>query len=145
MKRRHSDIEQLLFGTNYTVFLADYSGETINQMSLNDNASRLIGDPVKVGGSSPVTMAEINEEIRRCISYKGDDSHGPVDMNAKKGIVDKWIDEYLSWINRICDGSTMITQFWLKSGHPAYPVFWDYAYFIEQNNASYILIGSSSD
>jgi len=38
-----------------------------------------------------------------------------------------------------------ITRFTLKKGHPFYPVFWDFAFNIEVENESYIIIGASSD
>lgn len=31
------------------------------------------------------------------------------------------------------------------SGHPFYPVFWEYAYVIQRTNEAYILVASSSD
>ena len=38
-----------------------------------------------------------------------------------------------------------VVSFLLDSGHPFYPVFWDFAFLIRKSESSYVFIGSSSD
>jgi hypothetical protein len=40
---------------------------------------------------------------------------------------------------------TLIERFWRKEGHPAYPVFWDFAFVIAGPTEAEVFIGSSSD
>lgn len=48
-------------------------------------------------------------------------------------------------MDKLVDGADTIMSFWLKEGHPFYPVFWDFAFLIEKNNDAIVFIGSSSD
>jgi len=41
--------------------------------------------------------------------------------------------------------ATTIKRFWLKQGHPAYPVFWDFAFVVIGTQQVELFIGSSSD
>ena len=42
-------------------------------------------------------------------------------------------------------GAALLAQFWLRDGHPAYPVFWDFAFVIAGSAGGQVFIGSSSD
>jgi hypothetical protein len=43
------------------------------------------------------------------------------------------------------DRSVRVVAFRLKEGHPFYPVFWDFAFLIEIDQESILLMASSSD
>ena len=51
----------------------------------------------------------------------------------------------LLFIEQSVVGATVIERFWLKEGHPAYPVFWDFAFVIAGPHETKVFIGSSSD
>jgi hypothetical protein len=44
-----------------------------------------------------------------------------------------------------CQQSATIVSFWLKDGHPFYPVFWDFACVKIAPGTAEVFIGSSSD
>jgi hypothetical protein len=41
--------------------------------------------------------------------------------------------------------ATLVVNFWLKAGHPAYPVFWGFAFVIAGPRGAEVFVGSSSD
>lgn len=43
------------------------------------------------------------------------------------------------------DEADLVAEFGFRKGHPADPVFWDFAYDIHSNGKRWIFIGSSSD
>jgi hypothetical protein len=51
----------------------------------------------------------------------------------------------LSYIGQAVSEATFIRRFWLKDGHPSYPVFWGFAYVIAGPRGANIFVGSSSD
>jgi hypothetical protein len=51
----------------------------------------------------------------------------------------------LAQLNDFLRGVCRLTSFWLKEGHPFYPVFWDFAYVIEKDGDAFVFIGASSD
>ena len=48
-------------------------------------------------------------------------------------------------VTELVTKSEQVMGFWLKAGHPFYPVYWDYAFLFEVGNDAFVLIGSSSD
>jgi hypothetical protein len=51
----------------------------------------------------------------------------------------------LSHLEQFAAPSTAIWSFWLKDGHPHYPVQWDFAYVLAGPGGAEVFIGSSSD
>ena len=43
------------------------------------------------------------------------------------------------------EAAERVALFWLKNGHPAYPVFWDFAFAAYTDEGVHVLMGSSSD
>ncbi|MFN8446082.1 MAG: hypothetical protein U0175_35150 [Caldilineaceae bacterium] len=100
---------------------------------------------VKIGGSSIVSPDEMLSEVVSAISYQGDrGSHPNLDylasseFNSVKELI-------VHAVRRIVASAAQVMSFWIKEGHPFYPVFWDFAFLIECNSHAFVLIGSSSD
>ncbi len=106
---------------------------------------KALGEQAILGNTFSSSAKETLEEIEKGLAYRGDESSRPdwkfLDSEAykeqKKEIMDTLSD--MLW------SCTQIIGFWLKSGHPFYPVFWDFAYILETDEDAFLLIGSSSD
>jgi hypothetical protein len=57
------------------------------------------------------------------------------------------LTHYISDLNSWLDDDNFMLWFWIKENHPGYPVYWEYAFYIENTDKQLcrILIGSSSD
>jgi hypothetical protein len=51
----------------------------------------------------------------------------------------------LSELERLTSQASLLAEFELGEGHPAYPVFWDFGYVIAGPAGGLVFIGSSSD
>ncbi len=104
-----------------------------------------LGDQAVVGGSSDATRQEVIDELRDALQYRGDHgSHPSLDyLDSPESRKD--FDLVTCSIEKIIDESVRIVSFWLKDGHPFYPVFWDFAFLVETDKESILFIASSSD
>jgi hypothetical protein len=99
----------------------------------------------KIGNSSTATTDDVLRDVRDGIEYEGDESHGPAqeDLKSKQFLETKGrvMAELLAILNK----ADRILHFTFQDGHPAYPVYWDFAYLIGGRTHSYVFVGSSSD
>lgn len=130
---------------NYVAEVEFYEISLETSGNLNDCVKDALGANSVVGGSIESNVSELMSELISGLSYVGDDgSHsnrGYVGTAEHKSDLDSISNKIRPFFN----ASSKVTSFWLKEGHPFYPVFWDFAFFIEGGNHKYILIGSSSD
>lgn len=77
------------------------------------------------------------------VFYEGDKHSGPIDLPLKKDTITALMNKVFAKIN--IEQADRVVKFELKHGHPAYVVFWDFAYNIHSNGQRWILMGSSSD
>ena len=135
-------IEHLLYGLNYQVWLNVY-GPLDPLIGLEKALKEGVSKEAVLSGVVPASPQEARSEIVGRILYEGDESHGPVNLDEKR-------EEIVTLINRILDGinideADLVAGFGFRKGHPAYPVFWDFAYDIHSNGKRWIVVGSSSD
>ena len=89
---------------------------------------------------------DVIDELKDALQYRGDyGSHPSLDyLDSTESRID--FDQLICRIQRVLDESfDNIQSFWLKEGHPFYPVFWDFAFLIRTCDESILFIGSSSD
>lgn len=96
-----------------------------------------------VSGVVSSTVQDAEKEIMEMVLYEGDTGAGPIDLESKKSEIVELMNKVFSRIN--LQGADMVSEFGFRKGHPAYPVFWDFAYDIHSNGKRWIFIGSSSD
>lgn len=104
-----------------------------------------LGNCAVLGGFFEVSPNKAVQSIRNGFLYRGDDGAYP-GKNALNSIkfatkVTEVMFEIDTWVT----GASQIIGFWLKEGHPFYPVFWEYAYIIESESNCHVFVGSSSD
>ena len=83
--------------------------------------------------------------MKECFEFNGDEGSYP---NHKYLTSEKFkndLGQLLEQIGEFFSDNSGISKFWLKQGHPFYPVYWDFAFLIRKSDSYFILIGSSSD
>lgn len=131
---------------NYVVDIRIFQAKRQNDFNDIDSIRNILGgNSVEVGEVKRSNSPELIESIKEGFEYEGDEGAHP---NKNYLFTDDFKDdtnEVLAQIENLFSGNSEISVFWLKSGHPFYPVFWDYAFLIKKDYMDYLLIGSSSD
>ena len=137
-------LEGVLEGLNYTVFLNVY---TVG-IGIDAQPEAIIQScfpRALIGSMSASNLCSVLNKFDRDVQYRGDSSAGPepgtFDSPEFKRL-HKTIRMELQTTGR---SAVDIHEFYLREGHPAYPVFWDYAFLFRFGDHSRIWIGSSSD
>ncbi len=135
-------IEHLLYGINYEVWFNLY-GPAEPDVGLSDALKSLISKDCEISGVVPSSPEEAASGIMDMVLYQGDTGSGPLELESKKAELSELMEKVLSSIE--LEEADMVVEFGFKNGHPAYPVFWDFAYDIHSKGQRWILVGSSSD
>lgn len=130
---------------NYTVFLRTYCIDSRAGQTIEDMARTVMEDDVAIDNVREVNFSEIEDDLRECLGYVGIDGAAP-----KAGVVES--GEFQALLGSICEDaksecelSSKLLSFRFQAGHPAYPVFWDFAFaFLGEKNCQ-LLVCSSSD
>jgi len=144
----NTDLQELcslLYGINYQVFLKLYEAHHAQSAEPAGIMSAAFDTKVVVGGIAAVSQDEVLNEISTCLAYKGDESSGPIPKKLASAQFQILKSKVLDETRTLCKEANLIFIFWLKEGHPAYPVWWDFAFLFQGETHSHILIGSSSD
>ena len=140
-------LEDLLYGYNYQVFLRHYfdPDSNLNTPFVDTLRAVLEKKEVEVGGSAAESLSEVIAEVKRCLTYKGDDTCGPISERISSGKFVEALDMILKHIEKLCASCSNIAGIYIKEGHPAYPVYWNFAWLLQSESGCHVLIGSSSD
>jgi hypothetical protein len=147
MNNRLDGIARRLFwgSLNYSARFRVFEAGACAGESAQFVVQRALGESATLGGTYPISIAEALEDIESGFLWAGDVGSHPnrqvVGSEEYREEVRELLTEFTKWIAE----ATQLTGIWLKEGHPFYPVFWDYAFIVEQHPDAYVLIGSSSD
>lgn len=130
---------------NYAVDFRLYPCTGLAGESLTEILAAAFPHPVVIGGSKSATALELLEDFKAGLEYAGDEGAYPNLAFLSTAEFQASVDELLKWFEEFSTGANQIVGFWLKEGHPFYPVFWDFAYVIEKDQDAFVFIGSSSD
>lgn len=140
-----AELEPLLYGYNYQVFLRVYRVPFAPDQTAAWYVTQALGTSAVVTGSVPVTGAEIAAEVEQSLRYVGDAGSGPKPSALRSRRFKALVPAVLSELERAVAGASLLAAFGLREGHPAYPVFWDFAFVIAGQTGGLVFIGSSSD
>ena len=140
-----AELEQLLYGYNYQVFLHAYRVSFAPGEPTAWYVAQALGPSAVVTGSVPVSGPEIAAEVEQSLRYAGDEGSGPKPAALRSARFNELVLAVLSELERATAGASLLAEFGLREGHPAYPVFWDFAYVIAGPAGGLVFIGSSSD
>ena len=140
-----AELEPLLYGYNYQVFLRVYRALFAPDESAAWYVAQALGPSAVITGSVPVAGAVIAAEVEQSLRYAGDEGSGPKPSALRSRRFNELVPAVLSELERAIAGATLLVAFGLREGHPAYPVFWDFAFVIAGPAGGLVFIGSSSD
>lgn len=131
--------------TNYSVFLKAYEFSFVGPIDASALVRNSLGTEAVLGGIDEVEVDTVLSEVADALFYRGDDGAGPENSVLQSVSFIELIDELKSALLQLACTSKKIQRFWLQEGHPAYPVFWDFAFLFWEDNKATIVIGSGSD
>lgn len=130
---------------NYTVFTQIYNLSCGSIEASSHLIERAIGQDVVVDGFNDVELQALLYNVDRCLTYKEFDSNDSVQGIYDSEELQGLLHELKTDIKNLFNISDKVEEFWFRDGHPAYPVFWDFAYIFRYADRALIFIGSSSD
>ncbi|MUZ72023.1 hypothetical protein GOZ90_04930 [Agrobacterium vitis] len=130
---------------NYNVFLRLFEMPLDDLLEKQLIIKALLGPKATLDDIKKIDKALAWPILKDHLFFRGDEASGPDALVLKSQHLVALVDELESQVRDLIDATQTIDLFQLQDGHPAYPVFWDFAFlFLSASNAS-ILIGSSSD
>lgn len=130
---------------NYTVFLKWYCCAADDVATVDDVMRKLLGPGTVVEQIKNCSLAQVEDDIAECLGYAGDegDGPGPVTLGTQEYAI--LLDEIKGDVAEVCSCSREIKSLRIAAGHPAYPVFWDFAYLFLGKEEHRLIVGSVSD
>lgn len=132
-------------GLNYTATVRVFRASGKAGKPLVDIVTSALARPAVIGGSAVATISDVLQEFNFGMNYIGDRGAHPTPGHVDSPDFVSARTRALELIECELASSDAIFSFWLKEGHPFYPVFWDFAFLIEQAADAFVFIGSSSD
>lgn len=140
-----AELESTLPGLNYVVSFDLHRVPLIANGKPLDYIQAAIGPKAVLGDASETTSHDMAAEIERCIKWKGDRGSHPDEDVIQSPRLDDLVNVVVTHFWNVAEHSTQIWSFWLRDGHPHYPVQWDFAFILVGSENADIFIGSSSD
>ncbi|NBN78867.1 hypothetical protein GWI72_11370 [Microvirga tunisiensis] len=131
--------------TNYTVFLRLYELPITQNLSAEGIFSNLLGSEAVLGTVEEITEDALCDEVAGSLLYSGFRGAGPSAEVIQSAAFIELIDELKRQLYSLAKSSLKVERIFLVRGHPAYPVFWDFAFLFFGHDKATVLIGSSSD
>lgn len=145
MKGLLAELQTLLYGYNYQVFLRAYHVPFASGKPAEWYVAQALGPAAEVGGVIPASGAQIAQEIEESLRYAGDEGSGPKPKALASSRFEELLEALHGELARAIKGAELLAKVWLREGHPDYPVFWDFAFVIAGPAGGLVFIGSSSD
>ena len=98
-----------------------------------------------VGDIEKSDLFDLLSTVKECFEFSGDEGSYPNQKYLTSEEFKNDLGQLLEQIKILFAENLGISKFWLKEGHPFYPVYWDYAFLIRKSDSYFVLIGSSSD
>ncbi len=129
---------------NYVANIKIFQSDRIDDKG--NSIKNILGANVfEVGGIKKSGISELLKVVQECFVFTGDEGAHPNKEYLFSREFKLETSRVLEQIKLLFSDSSEIFTFYLKSGHPFYPVFWDYAFLVRNKHSDFILIGSSSD
>lgn len=130
------------------VFLRLYRLPSVLNRRAEDYIVEAFGPNTKLHSIVELRGADLLAETRVILEHAGQFSgYHP---NKNLGFKDsqrfkELLNGVMGHLERLVSEATQINQFSLKKGHPAYPVYWDFAFVIVRPTEVNLIVGSASD
>jgi hypothetical protein len=140
-----AELEPLLFRYNYQVFLHIYRIPFAPDAPAEWYITQALGPAAIIGGVVPTTRPEILSEVKHSLRYPGDAGSGPRRNVLLSNRFNALVEAVLAELELAITEAGLLVQIWLREGHPAYPVFWDFTFVIAGPSGGLVFVGSSSN
>jgi len=134
----------LLYGGNYQVSLYNFAIECSSTIPLVKVINISLPD-AELDECVLVASGDAIRQVQSYIDYLGDADHGPLKEKIESEEFLALKMSLLEEVTELAMNSNEILSFRFKTGHPAYPVFWDFAFAFRKSESTQFVIGSSSD
>ena len=130
---------------NYVAEISIFPAIPSAGRTTNEIVNEVLGSNAVIGNTFSATAKEVVKEFTSALNYVGDSGAHPNKEYVSTEQHKAHITDLERKLKPILSKAWKITGFTLKEGHPFYPVFWDFAFNIEIDGESHVVIGSSSD
>lgn len=130
---------------NYVVSVKIFSGKSLVNSDEIDLIETILNTNTEVSDIEESNLFELLETVKECFEFSGDEGSYPNQKYLASNDFRNELNELLQQLKVLFSENSGTLKFWLKEGHPFYPVYWDYAFLVKKSDDNYILIGSSSD
>lgn len=104
-----------------------------------------LGDEAVVGGQRSVAQAEVLQDLREALEFRGDPGAHPnlagVDELRESGEVERLVE----LARDLTADADLVFDVWLQAGDPLYPVFWEFRFVIIHGERAVVFLGAGSD
>jgi len=132
-------------GWNYSVFLESYTVPSQPGTPSEQLIRKALGGSAVLESIETVTPEQVTEEVRSSLVYAGDSGAGPDPESLRSEQFSQLLSSLLADTEATSRRASKTERFRLKEGHPAYPVFWDFAFLFTGSSEAIVFVGSSSD
>ncbi len=132
-------------GIDYTVFLKWYCCAADNAATVDDVMRQLLGPGTVAEQIQDCSLAQVQDEMADCLGFAGDEGDGPGPVTLGTHEYARLLDEIRVDVAEVGGWSQEIKSLRISEGHPAYPVFWDFAYLFLGKEEHRLIVGSVSD
>jgi hypothetical protein len=130
---------------NYSVFLRAYVVESGQADSAATLVRRAVGDAAVIEMGGAVSVHDVLADMTSSLAYAGGEGSGPDGSRLYSDQFRELLSGVISMTCKLADRSTRIERFKFKNGHPAYPVFWNFAFLLTGSGESVVFVGAGSD
>ncbi|MBZ7922471.1 hypothetical protein LAC81_11795 [Ensifer adhaerens] len=131
--------------TNYSVFLKLYEVKAVEPTDSVALVQMALGAGATLGGIEEAQAEAVWPGVKDALLYVGDAGAGPSRAVFESEQFMSLVERLEKQVDTTIKTSTKVESFWLKAGHPAYPVFWDFALIFRREAGAVIFMGASSD
>ncbi len=132
-------------GINYSVFLRAFSCVARGAGEVENVVKELVGNDVVVADVRDCSFAEVTQELNDCLGYVGDEGAGPGPDTLRLPEFSNLLKDLYDDLAQAGKRSNAVKSFRFLKGHPAYPVFWEFAFLFLGDEVHELIVGSSSD
>lgn len=130
---------------NYSCSSRVYSGDWLEGLELNFLLKNIMGSEPSIANLRESSLPTMVDVIRESFSYSGDSGSHPNLAYFESAQFSRELEEIIADLESQFSGCSNVYSFYISSGHPFYPVFWEFSFLLKLNQKAYLVIGSSSD
>ena len=140
--------QSLNYSCNIKVFTVKTTANqsTFNILNSINELKNEYNEEIKISEVTSSNVSSVLEEFENCLNYEGEEHCAYPNkeyFNTKEFKED--IEIVKNELKILFQNTDEVLKFWFDTGHPFYPVFWDFSFLLKEKGTSYLIVGSSSD